>query len=92
MALSLLGTAGILAGLLGAILLTYRGVQTARSDSGVGDLGPPAQLLLGGSVVAMVAIKLALVTNDFRWGGHDPHGIRHDRTWRDELGMLGPRL
>ncbi len=65
MALSLLGTAGILAGLLGAILLTYRGVQTATSATGVGDLGPPAKLLLGGSVIAIVAIELALLTNDF---------------------------
>ena len=65
MALSLLGTAGILAGLLGAILLAYRGVQTARSATGVGDLAPPAKLLLGGSVIAMLAIELALVTNDF---------------------------
>ncbi len=65
MALSLLGTAGILAGLLGAILLAYRGVQTARSETGIGDLGPPAKLLLGGSVAAMLALELALLANDF---------------------------
>jgi cytochrome c-type biogenesis protein CcmF len=64
-ALSLLGTAGILAGLAGAALLAYRAARAAFSESGLADLKSPAKLLLGGAVVAMVALELALVTNDF---------------------------
>jgi len=46
-------------------LLAFRGSRAALSDSGHADLKSPAKLLLGGAVVAMVALELALVTNDF---------------------------
>ncbi len=66
MLLSLLGTIGIAAGLVGAVLLVARAVAVARSETGVSNLRPPVRLLLSGAVVAMVALELALVTNDFQ--------------------------
>ncbi len=62
--LSILGTAGIAAGLAGAVLLLVRSIQSARSD-GTGELRSSAQLIVGGAVVSMVALQLALLTNDF---------------------------
>ncbi|REK20810.1 MAG: heme lyase CcmF/NrfE family subunit [Actinobacteria bacterium] len=65
MLLSLLGTAGIAAGLAGAILLVYQSAGAARSDATPVALRPATRLLLSGAVVAMFALELALLTNDF---------------------------
>ncbi len=63
--LSLLGTAGIAAALAGSGLLLVRSVRSSRVDSGLMNLRPPTRLLLSGAIVAMVALQLALLTNDF---------------------------
>ena len=63
--LSILGTAGIAAGLAGAALLLVRSIQSARSDHALISLRPPTRLLVSGAVVAMLALQLALITNDF---------------------------
>lgn len=63
--LAFLGSAGVLAALLGAILLGYSSIRVARTETGSGDLRPPTRLLFGGSIVAMIALELALITNDF---------------------------
>lgn len=63
--LSLLGTAGIAAGLAGSILLLARAIRSARSNSTLIELRPPTRLLLSGAIVAMLALQIALVTNDF---------------------------
>jgi cytochrome c-type biogenesis protein CcmF len=63
--LGFLGTAGVLAGLVGYILLLARSIGVARSRSKKGSLTTPVQLILSGSVIAMVALVLALMTNDF---------------------------
>lgn len=62
--LALLGTIGLLASLAGAVALVARGVQTARFGPGR-DLVTPAKLVLVGSVVAMAAMEVALLTDDF---------------------------
>jgi cytochrome c-type biogenesis protein CcmF len=61
--LSLLGTVGLLAALLGSVLLAIRGWRAARG--GPGGLEPSARLLVGGAITAMGAMELALLTNDF---------------------------
>ncbi len=62
--LSLLGTLGLLAALLGSVLLALRGwlVATGRPDRG---LAPAARLMLAGAGVAMGAMQLALLSDDF---------------------------
>lgn len=62
--LAFLGTAGVTVSLVGAILLTVRGVRVARGHAGA-DLEGAAKLLLFGSVVAMGAMQVALATDDF---------------------------
>ena len=62
--ISLLGTAGVASALLGAIWLVIRGTAMARSGLAT-DVENPAKLLLSGAVVAMLAMQLALATDDF---------------------------
>lgn len=62
--LSLLGSAGMLVALLGAGLLVARGVTTSRRERAT-NLEGAARLLLTGAVVAMAALMLALIADDF---------------------------
>lgn len=62
--LAILGTAGMVCALIGAVILVVRGVGVARSNE-PRQLGGPAQLLLSGAIIAMAAMILALVTDDF---------------------------
>lgn len=62
--ISFLGTAGVLAALVGAGLLVWRGTVTARTERPTNIEGA-ARVLLGGAVTAMFALVLALVANDF---------------------------
>ncbi len=61
--LAFLGSAGVAAALAGAILLVVRGTRVARGGSA--DLGIPARIVLAGAVIAMVAMEIALLTDDF---------------------------
>ncbi len=61
--LALLGSAGVASAGIGAILLAVRGVGVARG--GNADLKSPARLVLAGAVTSMVALELALLTDDF---------------------------
>lgn len=62
--LSFLGSAGMLVALLGAGLLVGRGVQAARTERPT-NLEGAARVLLAGAVVAMAALVLALMADDF---------------------------
>ncbi len=62
--ISLLGSLGLVASLAGALVLTVRGIRVSRRGPGP-DLVGPARILIVGSVVAMGAMQLALVTDDF---------------------------
>jgi len=62
--LAFLGTAGLVAALTGASLLVWRGKAASRSDARA-DLVGPANLMLVGSVVAMGAMEIALLTDNF---------------------------
>jgi len=62
--LAFLGAVGLAAALLGALLLTRRGISAARSGR-VLNLAGPARLLLAGSGAAMSALEIALLTDDF---------------------------
>ncbi|TDI36066.1 MAG: heme lyase CcmF/NrfE family subunit, partial [Acidobacteria bacterium] len=62
--LAFLGTAGLVVALIGASLLVWRGVAASRSFVAP-DLIGPAKLMLGGSVAAMGAMEIALLTDDF---------------------------
>ena len=62
--LALLGTAGLLVALLGAVLLVWRGITAARSGSSQ-NLRGASLLLLGGAVASMTAMEMALLTDDF---------------------------
>ena len=62
--LAFLGTAGLVVALIGASLLVWRGVAASRSFAAP-DLIGPAKLMLGGSVAAMGAMEIALLTDDF---------------------------
>lgn len=62
--LALLGATGILVALIGAGLLVGRGIITARTDRPT-NLKGAAQVLAAGAVVAMAALVLALLTDDF---------------------------
>jgi len=61
--LAFLGSAGVIAALVGAILLVVRGTRVARGGSS--DLIAPSRLLLSGAVIAMAAMEIALLTDDF---------------------------
>jgi cytochrome c-type biogenesis protein CcmF len=61
--LALLGSAGVAAALVGSVLLVVRGIGLARG--GEGDLRGPARLVLAGAIVAMAAMEIALLTDDF---------------------------
>lgn len=63
--LSILGTAGIAGGLAGSLLLLSRAINSVRSSNPAMALRPPTRLLASGAVLAMLALQLALVTNDF---------------------------
>jgi len=62
--LAVLGSAGMLAGLVGAALLVRRGIAAARSDRPA-NLEGAVRVLVAGAVVAMGAMVLALLTDDF---------------------------
>lgn len=62
--LSFLGIAGVLAALIGAGLAVWRGAVTARTGRPTNIEGA-ARVLMAGAVTAMLALVLALVTNDF---------------------------
>jgi len=62
--LAYLGLAGLLVAFLGAVLLVIRGISAARSTATV-ELTSSARLLVGGAIAAMVAMELALLTDDF---------------------------
>jgi cytochrome c-type biogenesis protein CcmF len=62
--LATLGTAGVATAFLGAVLLAVRGASAARSGRTV-DLTKETRLLLFGSVIALGAMQLALVFDDF---------------------------
>ncbi len=62
--LALLGAAGLVVALLGAVLLVWRGIAGSRSDIGP-DLMGPARLVLAGSVASMAAMEIALLTDNF---------------------------
>jgi len=62
--LAFLGSAGMLVAVFGAGLLVWRGVAAARGD-GAGDLIGAARVLIAGAVVAMGAMVIALLVDDF---------------------------
>lgn len=62
--LATLGSAGLIVSALGAVLLVTRGVSATRSDTPL-DLRGPTRLLLAGSIVAMAAMQIGLITDDF---------------------------
>ena len=61
--LALLGTAGVVAALGAAFLLVWRGITAAKGRTA--DLVAPGRLLLAGAIVAMAAMQIALLTDDF---------------------------
>jgi cytochrome c-type biogenesis protein CcmF len=62
--LAFLGSAGMMVALIGAALLVFRGIVTARSDRPT-NLEGAAKVLVAGAVTAMAALLLALLTDDF---------------------------
>ena len=62
--LAFLGTTGLIVALVGASLLVWRGIAACRSVSRP-DLVGPAKLMLAGSVAAMGAMEIALLTDNF---------------------------
>ena len=62
--LALLGSVGLVVSFLGAVLLVWRGTMSATSHQRL-DLAAPTKLLVGGSIVSMTAMQIALLTNDF---------------------------
>ena len=61
--LAFLGIAGVIAALIGSILLVVRGISAARG--GAANLVAPGRLMLGGAVASMVAMEVALLSDDF---------------------------
>jgi cytochrome c-type biogenesis protein CcmF len=61
--LALLGTAGVIAALIGSLLLVVRGMRLTRGMEA--DLKSPAGLVLAGALVAMAAMQIALLSDDF---------------------------
>ncbi|MGH3650631.1 MAG: cytochrome c biogenesis protein CcsA, partial [Acidimicrobiia bacterium] len=62
--LAVLGSAGMLAALVGAVLLVTRGIAAARSDRPT-NLEGATRVLVAGAVVTMSAMVLALLSDDF---------------------------
>lgn len=62
--IALLGWAGMVAALIGAVILVIRGTKAARHGRAE-ELGAPSRLLLSGAIVTMAALVLALITDDF---------------------------
>jgi cytochrome c-type biogenesis protein CcmF len=62
--IALLGDLGVLAGLFGAIGLVLQGSQALRLRT-TPDMKRMVQLLFGGAVVSMLALQIALLTDDF---------------------------
>ena len=62
--LALLGSVGLVVSFLGAVLLVWRGTMSATSHQRL-DLAAPTKLLVGGSIVSMTAMQIALLSNDF---------------------------
>lgn len=62
--LAALGSLGLIVATAGAVLLAIRGIRVARQGPGT-DLSSPVQMMLVGSVVAMGAMEIALLTDDF---------------------------
>jgi cytochrome c-type biogenesis protein CcmF len=63
---SLLGTIGIVTGVGGSLWLTIAAVRNARSDDPDRErLTRPVWTLLGGAILAMLALEAALIFNDF---------------------------
>jgi cytochrome c-type biogenesis protein CcmF len=62
--LAALGSAGVLAALVGSVMLVIRGVPTARGTR-VSDLQGPVRLVVAGAATAMGAMILALLLDDF---------------------------
>jgi len=61
--LAFLGSAGVIAALIGAILLVLRGIRVTWGRDV--DLRSPANLVLAGALVAMGAMQVALLSDDF---------------------------
>ena len=61
--LAFLGSAGVVAAIIGSVLLVIRGIRSARG--GTADLVTPSKLILAGAVTAMAAMQIALFTDDF---------------------------
>ena len=61
--LAFLGSAGVVAAIIGSVLLVIRGIRSARG--GTADLVTPSKLILAGAVTAMAAMQIALLTDDF---------------------------
>jgi cytochrome c-type biogenesis protein CcmF len=61
--LAFLGSAGVIAALIGSLLLVLRGTRMARG--GDADLKAPASLVLAGALVAMASMQIALLSDDF---------------------------
>ncbi len=61
--LSLLGTLGVLAALIGSLLLIWRGISVARGGSA--GLVAPGRLMLAGAITAMAAMQIGLLTDNF---------------------------
>lgn len=62
--IAFLGSTGMVVALIGAILLLVRGTQAARQHT-PGNLGGAAGLFAAGAIVAMGALEIALLTDDF---------------------------
>ena len=63
---ALLGAIGILTGMAGSIWLTFAAIRNARSDLRDPErLTRPVWTLLGGAILAMLALEAALIFNDF---------------------------
>lgn len=63
--LGFLGTTGVMAGVIGSGMLVLRAVAVARTGEKTGTLRGPVNLIVAGASVAMAALVLALMTNDF---------------------------
>jgi len=73
---ALLGTIAVWVGGLAAVLLIVRGVQATRHPDGRSELLGPARLLMGGAIVAMLALELSLMANDFTLAYTANHSAR----------------
>ena len=62
--LAFLGTIGVAAALIGAILLVVRASVVARGKGGA-DLAGPVKLVVAGSMTSMAAMQIALALDDF---------------------------